>query len=265
VEAVDRHPWTGVEFRHLAALAAIAEAGSFRAAAQRLGYVQSAVSQQVAFLERTLDVRLIERAPGTGPVALTDAGELVLGHVEAILARLGAARADIEALGRDEIVRLDAPPALEARFIPALLAAGVRVAMAGDDADAALVSGQGGRRVLEDPIVLLVNAADPRREPLVVRRTLNDTATARPDGPVVYATDDDATAHALVAAGQGAAILPALSVDRDDPRVIAMPYDAPPRVVSVVWNEARALTPALKHVLAAITDVGARLQRELLR
>ena len=68
-----RKHWLGIEFRHLAALAAIAEEGSFRAAADRLGYVQSAVSQQIAYLERTLDVRLIERARVTHPVALTDA------------------------------------------------------------------------------------------------------------------------------------------------------------------------------------------------
>lgn len=90
--------WQGIEVRHLVALAAVAQEGSFRRAAEALGYVQSAVSGQIAHLERAAGVRLLDRASGTPVVELTDAGRLLLRHVDEILARLGAARADLDSL-----------------------------------------------------------------------------------------------------------------------------------------------------------------------
>jgi DNA-binding transcriptional LysR family regulator len=91
--------WLGVEVRHFAALQAVAAAGSFRQAAVRLGYTQSAVSQQIAALERIVGERLIDRPGGPRPISLTEAGRLLLRHTDAILARIHAAQADISALG----------------------------------------------------------------------------------------------------------------------------------------------------------------------
>ena len=93
--------WTGVEHRHLASLAAVAQARSFRGAARELGYSQSALSQHVAQLERLLDVRLAERRRGSSEVTLTAAGEALLRHVGPILAIYRAAQADLEALAAD--------------------------------------------------------------------------------------------------------------------------------------------------------------------
>ena len=115
--------WLGVELRHLAALRAIAEAGSFGRAASRLGYTQSAVSQQIATLERAVGARLIDRPGGSRPVSLTEAGTLLLRHADAIVARLDAARADLEALaaGTAGSLRVGAYQSVGARVLPTLM------------------------------------------------------------------------------------------------------------------------------------------------
>jgi DNA-binding transcriptional LysR family regulator len=94
--------WLGVELRHLAALQALADEGSFGRAADRLGYTQSAVSQQIATLERIVGERLVERPGGPRPISLTEAGRLLLHHAQSIVARLQAAQADLAALRAGE-------------------------------------------------------------------------------------------------------------------------------------------------------------------
>jgi DNA-binding transcriptional LysR family regulator len=93
----DPDSWLGVEVRHLAALDAIARERSFSAAARSLGYTQSAVSQQVALLERIAGARLVERPGGPRPVSLTPAGEILLRHGRRVVDQLAAARADLTA------------------------------------------------------------------------------------------------------------------------------------------------------------------------
>ena len=94
--------WLGVEFRHLAALEAVAREGTFGRAAESLGYTQSAVSQQIQTLERIVGERLLERPGGPRAVSLTEAGSLLLRHAEAVISRLHAARADMAALAQGE-------------------------------------------------------------------------------------------------------------------------------------------------------------------
>ena len=93
----DPDSWLGVEVRHLAALDAIARERSFSRAARTLGYTQSAISQQVALLERIVGARLVERSGGPRPVSLTPAGELMVRHGRRVVDQLAAARADLAA------------------------------------------------------------------------------------------------------------------------------------------------------------------------
>lgn len=74
---------------HLATFAAVAECGSFSAAAERLHLTQPAVSQQIRQFERSLGVTLIERiGRKAGPTA---AGADLLAHVGRIDAAVSAA------------------------------------------------------------------------------------------------------------------------------------------------------------------------------
>src|SRR5881628_1632910 len=115
--------WLGVELRHLAALKALAEEGSFGRAAVALGYTQSAVSQQIAALERAVGARLVERPGGPRPVTLTEAGRLLLRHAESIIARLQAAQADLAALseGSAGTLRIGTFQSVGKKLLPTLM------------------------------------------------------------------------------------------------------------------------------------------------
>src|SRR5258707_15888260 len=68
---------SGLGLRELQAVLAIAELGSFRAAAAALGFTQAALSHQVAALEAALGQSLFDRPGGRAAVRLTPAGEAV--------------------------------------------------------------------------------------------------------------------------------------------------------------------------------------------
>jgi DNA-binding transcriptional LysR family regulator len=124
--AVPRHGvrWRGVELRHLEALAAVGEEGSFHRAASRLGYSQSAISQQVAALERVVGQRLLHRSGGSRSVEPTDAGRLLIEHAKAITARLAGAEEQLATLAspRRAVLRVGADPTASARVVPEALA-----------------------------------------------------------------------------------------------------------------------------------------------
>ena len=85
-----------LDVRRLRVLREVAQRGSFSAAAEALSFTQSAVSQQIAALERESGTKLIERNPRG--LRLTDAGRALVDHADAILARLDDAEEELAAI-----------------------------------------------------------------------------------------------------------------------------------------------------------------------
>ncbi len=84
-----------LDLQRLRVLREVAMRGSFAAAASSLRFTTSAVSQQIAQLEREVGAQLVERR-STGAV-LTPAGDVLLRHAEDILARVSQAEAELRA------------------------------------------------------------------------------------------------------------------------------------------------------------------------
>lgn len=296
------------EIRHLAALVAVAKEGSFRVAGRRLGYVQSAVSRQIATLEDVAGTRLVERSRGANDVRLTQAGEILLGHAEVLLARQVAARADLTQLATGEAgaVRVGVPEGIGHRVLRAALAAyrrqrsGARVEASEFPSDAPLFElveqgeldlglavlplppGPFAHRTLLKVRWLLavpsrwriprhegaVRLIDLAGKPLIERHdertgpSLGAHLQAAGHQPnVVYRTDIDETVRGLVAAGVGAALMPAFSVPEDDPATTVLPLEdlALTQMIGLFWHRERVLATAALDFRAITCEVCGRL------
>jgi len=106
------------DVQRLRAFALVLDLGSISAAADVLGYTQSAVSQQLAALEREAGAGLVDRSQR--PLRATRAGTALRPHVERVLAALGGADAAIEEVrGATLRLRLTAFPSALSSFVPA--------------------------------------------------------------------------------------------------------------------------------------------------
>ncbi|GAB3996298.1 LysR family transcriptional regulator [Nocardioides marmoraquaticus] len=109
--------WTSTSLR---VVRAVAERGSFTAAAETLGYTQSAVSRQVASLEQAIGVSLFDRTPGGA--RLTVAGRTLMATASTALDDLdGAVDAVRGARGRSTVLRLGVFTSLGPPLLPAVL------------------------------------------------------------------------------------------------------------------------------------------------
>jgi DNA-binding transcriptional LysR family regulator len=181
-----------LDTRRLRLLREFAERGTIAAAAAALGYTPSAVSQQLAALEREAGAVLLDRSARAAE--LTDAGRRLVGHAERILAMVEAAEADLSAAEPAGRVTVTAFPTAAVAFGPALVsrvrshpgltlllrqtsgAEGLRLVRTGE-ADVALVDDWTGRlagggyaglelyRLIRDPLVLVLPRGHPAADP----------------------------------------------------------------------------------------------------
>jgi DNA-binding transcriptional LysR family regulator len=106
------------DIQRLRALALVLDLGSISAAAEVLGYTQSAVSQQLAALEREAGIALLDRS--RRPLRATRAGATLRPQVDRVLAAVAGAEAAIEeARGATLRLRLAAFPSALSSFVPA--------------------------------------------------------------------------------------------------------------------------------------------------
>jgi len=239
--------WPGIELRHLEALAVVADEGSFRRAARRLGYTQSAISQQIAALERGVGHPVLERPSRGRPLALTDVGARLCRLHDTVEQAISAARADVAAAasGVGRVVRVGTPFSFP-HLSEAVVAMRVRhpgvvveVVTAADDdrlvrlletgaVDLAIVRAEGAPAPIEERPAATCSyaAAIPASSPLargqkriglcdlsdLARIATADGTAFADDVPAPVVAADPEMALGLVAAGAGAAVLPTLFV-----------------------------------------------------
>jgi DNA-binding transcriptional LysR family regulator len=228
-----------LDVRRMRVLREVANRGSIAAAAQALSFTPSAVSQQLATLEREAGVALVERGPRS--VRLTEAGHALVRHADEVLALLRTAEADIQEIAglRRGTVRVASFPTAYATLMPGAIAAfrgrhpGVGLLLTEADAGSALARLKAGEldlalvyeydfvplatddavelvHLLDDP----VNAVVPRSHPAAGRPTVRLRELA---GDAWITSTARSSCHAFVRrACKAAGFEPTVTMESDD-------------------------------------------------
>src|SRR5215213_6610624 len=265
-----------LDVRRMRVLREVARHGSFSAAAEALSFTQSAVSQQIAALEREAGTTLVERS--VRGIRLTDAGRALVRHTDAILGRLAEAEAELEAIaglrgGRLRMASFESAgatlmplaiatfrerhPAVELSLslaepddsVPKLRSGELEIALAFDSHGAPAPGDDSIERVhlLDDPLYLAL-APD---HPLAHKRNLRLADLA-----------GDAWIQGFVAAGVGVALIAelALTTVRDDIVIRSLGRETPIRRIHAAALAGGYRSPATAAMLEILTDVAARYQ-----
>lgn len=188
-----------VDIRHLAALVAVVDEGSFAKAAAALGFTQSAVSQQIAALEKAAGLPVFDRPKGPRPAELTPAGELLVDYARMMLAQVVQMDDELDRLRRGVTGRLviGTFQSISAEMLPAIVG---RMRTELPDVDIRLFESDDQnvlvRGVLDDELDLAFTV-DTQDEPALHSELLGYdpfviiTRTGDLEGPTVKATELD--------------------------------------------------------------------------
>ncbi|MBB5805821.1 DNA-binding transcriptional LysR family regulator [Saccharothrix ecbatanensis] len=288
-----------LDVRRLQLLRDLARLGTIAAVAQAHAYTPSAVSQQLAALQREAGVPLLEHTGRS--VSLTPAGRALVEHAETVLAALEAASATLAAArtGLSGTVRIGAFPSAVPTLLPAALVALGRDHPTLDlmvteldpvdmpdalrdrrldvalwhDYDTAPVEpdpGVDSVRLLDETVFLAVPAdtwGDATGDPIDAARdaawivgtpgTLCHTValrvcqTAGFTPRVRHHADDFTAVLALVAAGQGVALVPELGATHPPADVRLLPLDVHRRT-RITYRRGAGAHPAVAACVAAL-------------
>src|ERR687897_585560 len=248
-----------LDLKRLRVLAEVARRGSFSAAADALYLSQSAVSQQVATLEREVGLSLLERTNG-GP-KLTDAGRTLVDHGEAAIARLEEPEQSLPMLHAAEI---DLALTFDYTMLPAkddrdvdrelLLTESMYVALPRDHPLA------GADRVR------LADLADEAwvcgTRPSSCSQAVVETCRAAGFEPrIAFESDEYPVLQGYVAAGLGYTLLPDLALPTLRADLVVRPTkpDAPQRRVWGATRPEGARSPATEAMVATLGRAGERV------
>lgn len=279
--------------RRLRSLREVAFRGTVTAAAEALGYTPSAVSQQLAALEKEVGVELLEKRGRN--VALTDAGRLLVDHAGDVLTALEQAETAVaelhgEPVGRVRIGSLASAassilpaalrtalakyPGLEPEVVVHPLDENLRELRLGTISIAVdqqytlcphdLFEDLDQTVLIEEPLLLLSPAADPRRSveeaadlPWVAsppdsscgRSTRTIAANAGISPKFAYETDDHYATACIVEAGLAVSIVPSLALLTRPEGLHVEVIPGAHRIISALVRPASRARPAVRAII----------------
>lgn len=280
-----------VNVRQLAAVVSVVEEGTFARAASRLGFTQSAISQQIAALERATGLPVFDRPKGPKPVTLTPAGRLLLDYAREALREAAEMDSSLDRLRRgiSGELTIGTFQSVSSKLLPSIIGRmraevpdvdvqlsetddqeHLRRAILNDELDLAFTidltcDARLHVEVLgEDPFVVIaprdqtsdtaVSLADLNARPLIgqphnnscqlmIDKRLRDAGLS-PD--YAYRFSDNAAVQSMVRSGMGWAVVPALTIDAEDPRIAVLQCDPPipPRTLQLIRRADHTLAPS---------------------